>query len=202
MSPQTRSGFTILLAVGCLFAGAPPTEEPDHRPGHGHGHDATVRHPFDDVDRWVRVFDDPARDEWQKPDEVVSALGLSGDETVVDLGAGSGYFAFRIGQAVPQGKVIAADIEPEMIRYIHHKAMTEGVGNIEARLIKADDPSVPADVDLVFVCDVLHHVSDRPAWLARITKAMPTGAKLALIEFREYYITEVISFRLHIKKCT
>jgi len=81
--------------------------------------------------------------------------------------------------------VIAADIEPEMIRHIHHKAMTEGVGNIEAKLIQPDGPSIPTDVDLVFVCDVLHHVSNRPAWLSQITAAMRSGARLALIEFTE-----------------
>ena len=74
-------------------------------------------------------------------------LGLEGNETVVDLGAGSGYFAFRFAKALPRGKVIAADIEPEMIRHIHHKAMTSGIPNIEATLIQPDAPSVPVDVD-------------------------------------------------------
>jgi SAM-dependent methyltransferase len=180
-SVSAEPGSQVALPTKAHDPAHPPIDCPLRK----EGIDPSHMRPFEDVARYIAFLEREDRAVWQKPDEVVSALGLSGDETVVDLGAGSGYFAFRIGKAVPQGKVIAADIEPEMIRYIHHKAMTEGVGNIEARLIKADDPSVPADVDLVFVCDVLHHISDRPAWLARITKAMPTGAKLALIEFRK-----------------
>ena len=61
-----------------------------------------------------------------KPDEAVRALALQGNETVFDLGAGSGYFSFKLAQAVPRGKVVAADLEPEMIRHIHHKAMVGG----------------------------------------------------------------------------
>ena len=72
-----------------------------------------------------------------------------------------------------------------MIRHIHHKAMSEGVGNLEAMLVEADAPMVPSGVDLVFVCDVLHHVSDRPAWLSEISQAMPSGARLVLIEFKQ-----------------
>ena len=141
--------------------------------------------PFEDVEKYISFLERPDRARWQKPDEVVSALGLKGSETVVDLGAGSGYFAFRFARALPKGRVIAADIEPEMIRHIHHRAMTEGVNNIEAKLIQPDAPSVPTDVDLVFICDVLHHVSNRPAWLSQVTGAMPSGARLALIEFKE-----------------
>jgi SAM-dependent methyltransferase len=149
------------------------------------GIDPSHMKPFEDVEKYITFLERPDRARWQKPDEVVAALGLTGSETVVDLGAGSGYFAFRFAKALPKGRVIAADIEPEMIRHIHHKAMTEGVGNIEAKLIQPDGPSIPTDVDLVFVCDVLHHVSNRPAWLSQITAAMRSGARLALIEFTE-----------------
>jgi len=72
-----------------------------------------------------------------------------------------------------------------MIRHLHHKAMTDGVGNLEATLIQAEAPTIPSGVDLVFVCDVLHHVSNRPAWLGQIAGAMPSGARLVLIEFKE-----------------
>jgi ubiquinone/menaquinone biosynthesis C-methylase UbiE len=116
---------------------------------------------------------------------VVAALDLTGNETVVDLGAGSGYFTFRFAKALPRGKVIAADIEPEMIRHLHHKAMSDGLQNVEATLIQADTPALPSGVDLVFICDVLHHVADRPAWLAHISKAIPSNARLVLIEFKE-----------------
>jgi ubiquinone/menaquinone biosynthesis C-methylase UbiE len=132
----------------------------------------------------------PERAIWQKPDEVIRALGLKGNETLVDIGAGSGYFAFRFARALPQGKVIAADTEAEMIRHMHHKVMSDNIKNIQAVLIKADDPEIDKDADWVFICDVLHHVPDRSTWLGRIAKKMKSGARLALIEFKEGKLPE------------
>jgi ubiquinone/menaquinone biosynthesis C-methylase UbiE len=141
--------------------------------------------PFEDVEDYIAFLERPDRAAWQKPGAVVAALELKGTETVVDLGAGSGYFSFPLARALPAGKVVAIDIEPEMVRHIHHKAMTEGVNNIEPVLGKADDPGVAAGADLVFMCDVLHHVPTRAAWLTKLTSKMKPGARLVLIEFRE-----------------
>jgi len=141
--------------------------------------------PFDDIEKYVAFLERPDRDVWQRPDAVVEALGLAGNETVADIGAGSGYFSFRLAKALPSGEVIATDIEPEMVRHMHHKAVSEGIKNLQVTLGKPDDPGVPTDANLVFVCDVLHHVSDRAAWLGRLAAGMSTGARLVLIEFKE-----------------
>ena len=162
-----------------------PATPPIDCPLRKQGIDPSHMRPFEDVERYIAFLEREDRAAWQKPEQVIAALKLQGTETVMDLGAGSGYFAFRFAKALPRGKVIAADIEPEMVRHIHHKAMTERVRNIEATLIEANAPAVPAGVDLIFVCDVLHHVTDRPAWLAKITKAMRSGSKLVLLEFKE-----------------
>jgi ubiquinone/menaquinone biosynthesis C-methylase UbiE len=146
--------------------------------------------PFDDVEKYIAFLERADRAAWQKPDAVVGALGLAGHETVVDLGAGSGYFTFRIARAVPQGRVLAVDVEPEMIRHVHHKVMTEGIRNVQAVLGKADDPGVPPEADLVFMCDVLHHIPAREAWLAKLAREMRQGARLALIEFKEGSLPE------------
>ena len=146
--------------------------------------------PFEDVEKYIAFLDRADRAVWQKPDEVVAALGLKGTETVVDLGAGSGYFSFRFAKALPQGKVVAADTEAEMVRHIHHRAMSEGVQSIEAKLIQPTDPAVPVGADVVFVCDVLHHVADRPAWLAKLAGEMKSGARLVLVEFKEGNLPE------------
>ena len=141
--------------------------------------------PFDEVEKYIAFLEKPGRAIWQKPDDVVRALGLKGTETLVDVGAGSGYFAFRFARALPQGKVVAADTEAEMIRHIHHRAMSDGIKNIQAALIKPVDPEINKDADWVFICDVLHHVPDRSAWLGRVVAEMKPGARLALIEFKE-----------------
>jgi SAM-dependent methyltransferase len=208
----------LLVAVLCLQAckqgdkksssaattPVPATQEVDNQPPVTHdpahppidcplrklGIDPTSLRPFDDVEKYIAFLERPDRASWQKPDDVVAALGLTGKETVMDLGAGSGYFTFRLERALPQGKVVAADAEPEMIRHIHHQAMEDGVKNVEAVLIQPDEPEVPKDADMVFICDVLHHVPDRAVWLSKIVAEMKPGARLVLIEFKEGNLPE------------
>jgi len=146
--------------------------------------------PFGDVDKYIKFLDRADRAGWQKPDAVVKALGLSGDETVADVGAGSGYFTFRLARALPRGKVVAIDVEPEMVRHVHHKARSEGIKNIEVVLGKADDPLVPSKADIVFICDVLHHVKSRRAWMRNLAAAIKGGTRVVLIEFREGKLPE------------
>jgi SAM-dependent methyltransferase len=167
-----------------------PAQPPIDCPLHKLGIDPMHLRPFDDVEKYIAFLEKPERAIWQKPDDVVAALGLKGSETLVDVGAGSGYFTFRFAKALPHGKVISADTEAEMIRHIHHKVMSDGITNIQAVLTKPGDPEVTKDADWVFICDVLHHVPDRPAWLGRISSEMKPGAKLALIEFKEGKLPE------------
>jgi ubiquinone/menaquinone biosynthesis C-methylase UbiE len=141
--------------------------------------------PFAEVADYIAFLERPDRAARQKPETVIAALELKGSETVVDLGAGSGYFSFRLARLLPRGQVIAADTEPEMIRHIHHKAQTSGVRNLRPVLIQADKPEIPNQADAVFICDVLHHVSDRTGWLSKVVQQMKPGARLALIEFKE-----------------
>jgi SAM-dependent methyltransferase len=167
-----------------------PAHPPIDCPLRKQGLDPAHLRPFEDTAKYIAFLERPDRAAWQKPDAVVAALGLTGKETVVDVGAGSGYFSFRLARAVPEGKVIALDVDPEMIRHIHHKAMTEDVRNVQVAFAKPDDPGVPADADLVFMCDVLHHIQDRPAWLAKLAAQMHKGARLALVEFKEGKLPE------------
>ena len=205
------AAVALLLVTGCKreqavtgqqrTAPAPavlPTQAAEHDPAHPPidcplhklGVDPAHVRPFDEAEKYIAFLEKPDRAAWQKPDLVVAALGLEGRETVVDLGAGSGYFTFPIARTLVDGKVVAMDVEPEMIRHIHHKAMTEGVKNIEVLLGKPDDPSLSAGADLVFMCDVLHHVAGRTAWLAKLTSEMKPGARLILIEFKEGKLPE------------
>jgi SAM-dependent methyltransferase len=185
-----RSVALLLFAVTAVVTHAQADEMPAHSPGIDcplakQGiHPADLK-PFADVERYIAFLERPDRAKWQKPDAVVAAIGLQGDETVVDVGAGSGYFSFRFARALPRGKVVAIDIAPEMVRHIHHKAMTEKVANLEAVLGKPDAPSIPDGADVVFVCDVLHHVPGQAAWLHKLVGAMKSGARLVLIEFKQ-----------------
>jgi len=141
--------------------------------------------PFEDTQKYIDFLERKDRAVWQKPDEVIQELHLLGAEKIADVGAGSGYFTFRFARALPEGKVYAIDIEPEMLRHIHHKAMTEGVHNVEVIKSTPDDPKIPAGVDLVFVCDVIHHVKDPDLWLKKLSSQMKRGTHVVVIEFKE-----------------
>jgi len=154
------------------------------------GINPAMLHPFEDTERYRQFLERTDRSLWQKPDEIIKELHLTGSEKIADIGAGSGYFTFRLARALPAGKVYAIDIAPEMLRHVHHRAMMEGISTIEVIKAEPDDPHVPADADLVFICDVIHHAADKEAWLAKASSRMRTGAKLAVVEFREGALPE------------
>jgi ubiquinone/menaquinone biosynthesis C-methylase UbiE len=156
--------------------------------------------PFADVQKYIDFLERSDRAVWQKPAAVVEELQLSGMEKIADVGAGSGYFTFRLARAVPQGMVYAIDTEPEMLRHIHHKAMSESAHNIEVIKSTADDPAVPSDADLVFVCNTLHHVKEKEVWLRNLSSRMKKGARLVVIEFREGDLPEGPPASLKISK--
>jgi arsenite methyltransferase len=146
--------------------------------------------PFKKTSDYIAHLEERDRDVWQKPGSVVAALDLRGFENVADVGAGSGYFTFRIAKALSKGKVFAIDIDPEMIQYIHHKLKIEGIKNIDVILAPENDPRIPDNVSMVFMCDVLHHISGKGMWLKKLAAEMMRGGKLVIIEFKEGNLPE------------
>jgi SAM-dependent methyltransferase len=141
------------------------------------------QHSFTDAEKWARIFDDPARDAWQKPDEVIRALKLAPEALVADIGAGTGYFAVRFARAVPKGQVYGVDAEPDMVRYLTHRAQREGLANLTAVAAKPADPGLPAAVDLVILVDTYHHVPNRERYFSALKKSLKPEGKLAIIDF-------------------
>ncbi|HEU4407010.1 MAG TPA: class I SAM-dependent methyltransferase [Polyangiaceae bacterium] len=142
-----------------------------------------MQHRFERAEDWARVFDDPARDAWQKPDQVVELLKLFRTDRVVDLGAGTGYFAARIARRLPEGVVFAADVEPDMVRYLRERATREGLSNLRPVLAKPDEVPLDAPVDLVLVVDTYHHLADRAGYFRRLGKQLRPGGRVAVIDF-------------------
>ena len=162
-----------------------PSNPPVDCPLRKQGIDPTQMKPFEQMEAYIQFLEREDRKLWQKPDEVVAQMGLTGNERVLDLGAGSGYFSFPIASKLTSGRVFAADVEPEMIRHIHHKSMLNGVQNIEVKLIDAVKPEVPENIDIVFMCDVMHHIADPVQWMTGIVKQLPENAKFHIIEFKQ-----------------
>lgn len=164
-------------------------QEPGHAHGHGHGgcgDDATVSHRFDDAERWSAVFDDPARDAWQKPDVLVDALRLPRGGVVADIGAGTGYFNARLAEAVGRkGRVIAVDIEPSMVCHMARRALKERTLQVEPRLGAPGDPRLaPAEADVVLLVDTYHHIDDRVAYFGALRAALRPGGRLVVVDFK------------------
>jgi ubiquinone/menaquinone biosynthesis C-methylase UbiE len=150
-------------------------------------HDATVRHSFDDVEHWVRVFDDPTRDAWQKPDAVLAALGVAAEMTVADLGAGTGYFSVRLAKVVgPKGQVLAIDVEPKLVAHLKERAAKADLPQLVPVLAPTDDPKLPAKgVDLVLIVDTWHHIDDRLHYLAKLAAGLKPGGRVAVLDFKK-----------------
>lgn len=147
-------------------------------------HGDHYHHRFDDAEKWARVFDDPARDAWQKPDDVIRALQLPPDAKVADIGAGTGYFAARLARAVPAGRVYAVDSAPDMVRYLGARAQREGLANLVAVQAAEGGPKLAEPVDLALLVDVYHHIPARTDYFAALRPALRPGGRLAIVDFR------------------
>jgi ubiquinone/menaquinone biosynthesis C-methylase UbiE len=150
---------------------------------HGHGHHR--HHRFDDAEAWAKQFDDPSRDAWQKPEAVIDFIAPAADAVVADLGAGTGYFAVRFAKRVPQGRVLANDIEPDMVRYLGERAAKDGLTNLVAVLGTADAPGLTESVDVAFMCDVYHHIEDRAAYFTKVVDRLQPGGRVVIVDFKK-----------------
>ncbi len=126
------------------------------------------------------------RQEEEGTDVLINALNLQPDDVVADIGAGSGYFTFRISPRVPQGKVLAVDIQPEMLEMIERKQQNEGGTNVQTILGTVDNPQLPSDsVDWVLLVDAYHEFSHPYEMMRDVADALAPGGRVALVEYRE-----------------
>ena len=128
----------------------------------------------------------PERDEEEQPDRVVQALKIPQGATVVDLGAGVGYFTLRLAKQVgPRGRVLAVDIQQGMLDRLARNLDGTSINNVESILASADNPGLPVgEVDLVLLVDVYHEFSHPEQMLAAMRKALKPNGRIALVEFR------------------
>lgn len=142
------------------------------------------QHSFGDAERWAPVFDDPKRDAWQKPHQVIQALALKPDAVVADIGSGTGYFAVRLANMVPNGRVYGVDIEPEMVKYLAERAKREKLDNLVAIAGTPGDPRLPEKADVILLVDAYHHIDQRDRYFSNLRASLKPGGRLAIIDFR------------------
>jgi ubiquinone/menaquinone biosynthesis C-methylase UbiE len=166
------AAMVLVASVGLAQQAAPPQEM--HR---RHG----------DPRAYIASLLDPARDAYQKPDEVMRALDLRAGEVVADIGSGPGYFTVRFARAVgEQGRVYAVDVSPDMVRHLNRRLRDEGIRNVVSVLADPDDPLLPdASVDRFVIVDTWHHVEDQAGYLAKMKRMLRPGGQVVHIDFQK-----------------
>ena len=169
------AGAVLLLAVPAAAQDPTPrSHEEMHRLHH-------------DPKAYIAMLEDPKRDEYQKPHEVLMALDLKPGETIADIGSGSGYFSLRFAAHVgEEGRVFAVDIDPEMVRHLNRRVRDAGVRNVQTVLAEPNDPLLPdGSVDRFVVVDTWHHIEDQRGYLALMKKILKPGGQIVMIDFQK-----------------
>ena len=169
-----KIAIRLLCLLICLFGAAGGADQAKER-----------GRPTSDVEYWAGVFDDPARDEWQKPIIVFTFLGIQNGTVVADLGAGTGYFtrllSIQVGTA---GKVYAVDVEQAMLDHLRSREdiVQERVVPI---LAEPSDPMLPeGEIDLVLTVNTWHQIKKRTRYVRRLEENLSPEGRVAVIDFR------------------
>jgi len=171
----------FVTLVGLLLAVTAQAQDPAKR-------DQQQMHRLhNDPKAYMQALEDPKRDEYQKPHEVMSALNIKPGEVIADIGAGSGYFTFRLSHFVgDKGKIYAVDVSPDMIRQINRRIRDTKAANVGTILAEPDDPLLPdRSVNRIFICDVWHHVENQTQYLSLMKKILKPGGEVVMIDFQK-----------------
>ena len=165
--------------VGCASPQTPQNLRPSGEPA--------MVEDFSDADSFATHFDDPGRDRWQRPEEVVELLDCTDGMTVVDLGAGTGYFLSDLSEAVgTHGRVLALDSEPAMVDFMMKRVEEEGLRNVRPDFIPPDDPSLsPRSVDRVLIVNTWHHIRDREEYARKLLTTLRPGGRILVVDFTD-----------------
>jgi ubiquinone/menaquinone biosynthesis C-methylase UbiE len=125
------------------------------------------------------------REREEAPSKAIAAFDLRPTDVIADIGAGSGYYSFRMAEKVPEGKVVAVDIQQEMLDFLNAKSKELGVSNVQAHLGKIDDIALAENtLDAALMVDAYHEFSHPAEMLASLHKALKPDGRIILLEFR------------------
>lgn len=173
----------FLLGLVLVLTSAPSAKaQDDVKRGHREMHRL-----HRDSKAYIAMLEDPKRDAYQKPDEVIAALELKEGEVIADIGAGSGYFSFRLARQVSEkGRVYAVDVSPDMILHLNRRIRDTKAANVTSILAPPDDPLLPeAALDRVFICNTWHHIEKQSEYLALLKKMLKPGGQVIMIDFHK-----------------
>lgn len=168
--PPARCLVVVLVALACVPAAR----------GAGQARHGRLFPPQN-----LGLLEGPDRDAWQKPDQIMDALGIADGATVADLGAGGGWFTVRLARRVgPNGLVFAEDIQPQMIESITRRVQREGLRNVRTLLGTADDPKLPEGTsDAVLIVNVYHEMENPIALLRNVARSLSPKGRVGVVDF-------------------
>ncbi|MGB0712778.1 MAG: class I SAM-dependent methyltransferase [Gammaproteobacteria bacterium] len=172
--------FAFGLALMAALAPAQGQFQPDRE-------DLAVPYRFSDAERWVPVFEDPARAEWQMTGKLMDALGVEPGMSTADIGAGSGYITRPLARAVGErGRVFAVDIELSLLTALMRRAEAEGLDNIVPTFAAPHAPRLQAECcDLVLFSTSYHMIAERVDYVARLAPMLKPGGRIAVLSWRK-----------------
>jgi ubiquinone/menaquinone biosynthesis C-methylase UbiE len=187
---------TSLALLALLFACRQETKLPDQPP-----YETREKHDPNGINKWylgreiahfmgpggIPWLDRPEREDEEQPAKVIDAMELKGGEVIADLGAGSGYFTFRLAPRVGEaGKVLAVEIQDEMIAELKKRIEKNKVANVETVKCTDRDPKLPeGGVDIVLMVDVYHEIAFPYEVMTAIRKALKPGGRMVFVEYRK-----------------
>jgi predicted methyltransferase len=186
---MTLKAIPLIALVTALGAGCNgrSVENPPQAaaPAGTHEHSTGSEHGFPDPQTYADRLDEPGRDDWQMPEEVVEHLDCRPGMTVVDLGAGTGYFVGYLSEAVGrQGSVLALDTDRSMVDRMNARIERDGLRNVKPGMISAEDPALsPRSVDRILIVNTWHHISDRVAYAEKLRATLRPGGLLLVVDF-------------------
>jgi ubiquinone/menaquinone biosynthesis C-methylase UbiE len=147
---------------------------------------ATVAAQGRDPRQYQQTLENPERIAGLQVERVVTALAIKPDMRVADLGAGTGVFSLPFAKAVgPGGKVYAIDVDAALLAIVKEKATATSISNIETIVAGASDPKVPEPVDLLFVCDTMHHLPNQAQYVKGLARFLKPSGRVVVIDFAE-----------------
>jgi arsenite methyltransferase len=173
--------YTIIFVAFVFFSVAVHAQDAvkrDQHQMHGLHHDPKA---------YIGALEDPQRDAYQKPHEVIHALGLKTGEVIADIGAGSGYFTFHLARHVGEkGRVYAVDVSSDMVLHLNRRIRDLQAKNVVSVLADPDDPLLPEpSVNRFFICNVWHHVENQEKYLSLMKKMLKAGGEVVMIDFHK-----------------
>ncbi len=173
---RSRAWTVVVLMIGIGAIRSSDAQQPPRAQQHGR-----LFSPKD-----LGLLEAPDRDLWQRPDQIMDALGVADASLVADVGAGSGWFTVRLARRVgPNGIVYAQDVQQEMLAAITRRVQREGLTNVRPVLGLGSDPHLPrGKLDAILMVGVYHEIDDRVTMLKNLGTALKPQGRLGVMEFR------------------